>query len=301
MLDPIFARIFDGPAFMKLLDELLDEIQSLTVGDQWEIDTDMMLSIIQMERVDYYKVVYSMRHKGPVSLHIRDSYDQDNAEELVELLKAAGYSEAEKAFQQEGYFLERSSVPEWVEFFLSVSMSRMQNHEIDRDLLETALSATSHTNDGLDFYVHDVLPIDDLVDFAAKIFLRKREMNDHHLSRKILHDHIIDHMRRRILREEDLYAGLIEILMGKARKLGILSDRDIEKESHPTGLTAEEKEALRVLGFKSDKSPTLDELKKRYRNLLKKNHPDINPEGEDVTRKLTAAYTLLVSGGYRSN
>lgn len=77
---------------MNSLEELIDEIRSLTVADQWKIDTDIILSILQMDLADYYKVVYSMRHKGAVSLHIRDSYNQDNVEELVELLKAAGYS-----------------------------------------------------------------------------------------------------------------------------------------------------------------------------------------------------------------
>ena len=52
-------------------------------------------------------------------------------------------------------------------------------------------------------------------------------------------------------------------------------------------------EALQVMGLKEGYSE--EELKKRYRELIKKWHPDINPspEAEAMTQRINEAQTLL--------
>lgn len=42
-----------------------------------------------------------------------------------------------------------------------------------------------------------------------------------------------------------------------------------------------------------DKNATLDEIKKAYRNLSKKYHPDVNPDGEEKFKEIAEAYNVL--------
>ena len=50
-------------------------------------------------------------------------------------------------------------------------------------------------------------------------------------------------------------------------------------------------EALDVLDFKE--IPSIDDLKKRYRELSKKYHPDSSTGSDELFKKLNNAYALL--------
>lgn len=51
------------------------------------------------------------------------------------------------------------------------------------------------------------------------------------------------------------------------------------------------KQAYEILGVSSDTS--FEELKKKYRQLIRKYHPDINPAGTEMTQQINAAYDFL--------
>lgn len=51
------------------------------------------------------------------------------------------------------------------------------------------------------------------------------------------------------------------------------------------------KQAYEILGVSADTS--FEELKKRYRQLVRKYHPDINPNGTEMTQQINAAYDFL--------
>lgn len=51
-------------------------------------------------------------------------------------------------------------------------------------------------------------------------------------------------------------------------------------------------EALNTLGIERD-CVTKDVIKKSYRRLASKYHPDRNPDGHDVMQRVNAAYTFL--------
>lgn len=55
----------------------------------------------------------------------------------------------------------------------------------------------------------------------------------------------------------------------------------------------------KILGV--DKKSTKDEIKKAYRKLSKKYHPDVNPNGEAQFKKVTEAYETLIDDNKRKN
>lgn len=55
----------------------------------------------------------------------------------------------------------------------------------------------------------------------------------------------------------------------------------------------------KILGI--DKKSTKEEIKKAYRNLSKKYHPDINPEGEEKFKEINEAYETLIDDNKRNN
>lgn len=65
-------------------------------------------------------------------------------------------------------------------------------------------------------------------------------------------------------------------------------------ESLKGGRQTPEAQALSVLGF--DEIPVFEAIKARYRELVKKHHPDVNrgnPKSEEIIKKINMAYTIL--------
>jgi len=48
-----------------------------------------------------------------------------------------------------------------------------------------------------------------------------------------------------------------------------------------------------------DKSATKEDIKKSYRKLSKKYHPDVNPNGEKMFKDITEAYEVLSNDNKR--
>ena len=59
-------------------------------------------------------------------------------------------------------------------------------------------------------------------------------------------------------------------------------------------------QAMGVFGFPANSSPSADEIKKRYRQLAMKFHPDRSPDNIENFRDLEKAYTTLNSPEARS-
>lgn len=67
----------------------------------------------------------------------------------------------------------------------------------------------------------------------------------------------------------------------KKKSVSVFQEMDPETQRH-----------LDVLGF--DAPCTLEELKKRFKELIKKYHPDVNKDGLEMTQKIIASYNYLI-------
>lgn len=274
--------------------EILEEIRSVTEGFHWHIHLEFALGLLEMSREEFYQRMY--RQKKKIS-EVKEGFGPDNVQDLIWLFEEKGLRDAGMEFYRAGYYLNQDQLIDWLDFFLSVTMSKMQSTPVDREILETAVHGSRNFHDAVEFYGSSVFEIEELIQSAVSIYIKRSGIEDSPMSRHILGSYIQDQMRKRVIRWEDLCLALAEDLKNKAQKWGIL-ERIAAMRQKFSALSEEEVRALKSLGFLDKRMPDLEELKTRYRDLLKKYHPDINPDGLEITRQLNLSYHFLLDRLY---
>ncbi|MBU0799949.1 MAG: J domain-containing protein [Alphaproteobacteria bacterium] len=123
------------------------------------------------------------------------------------------------------------------------------------------------------------------------------------MSQNDIEDHIVKSaLWDRPTRRFDNHANLEENLKRRAWQAYHFTDKEPPKDEKPeerarppgVARNTPEGEALLVMGLE----PPLDfpKLKARYKELVKKHHPDVNPgnrESEELLKRINMAYTIL--------
>ncbi len=280
------------------MNELLEEIESLTIGKEWRLDTEYLLDFLSVTREQYAKFVYSRRRQVMDSLEVRDYYTQDSVNELISILEAFDRSDAAAEFFSAGYYLPSDKEIFLQELFISVSLSRMQSQNPDRELLETILSGCSDYRDAFDAYLQSEFPVSDLIRYVSDIFLIRSGMEDHYLSRHILQQTLLGLIQNKIIRLKNIYQSAWRFLTDYCLKEGLLNPEEVIDSEYQTKhyiLPDDIRNALRELELSETEIPSEEDVKKNFRRLLKKHHPDRNPAGTEKTRTLNASYAVLLS------
>lgn len=275
---------------MTVVEEMLEEIESMTEGPNWTLSLDSMLGVLGVSREEYYRAQYAKRKRYGMQV---DEFGPENVSRLLDVLGDFGHSEAPEVFEKAGYYFSPDRLEDWQEFFLSVTTARLLSHQIDREELTTALSACRRPQDGLEYYCEAKFRLEDLVQFACTLYQNKNGIEGHSHSTGSLCSHILTLFQKRVLKKEDLFASLILALSERAVEWGLMREEEFRQKSER--LSEEIAAALQQLEMPPVHLPDSDRLKQQYRALLKKYHPDVNPRGLERTRDLNSAYTLLLN------
>ncbi len=282
-----------------LIQELLDEIESCLVGERWDVPLDFVLQLVELSREEFYRYVYAERDPGNWTEHMPESFTAENTQDLIFFLEHAGLNRAGELFHAAGYYFTEDHLLNWFEFFHSVTLSRMQSHSIDAELLETAMAGCQRFADAVEFYGHCKFDEDEMIAFAARLFLEQRGIDQHRVSSGILTEFLKRQIHQRNLIWEHLYRSIFGLLRDNALRLNLAGAEEIDEFENAQGeislLDPELTGALKTLEMPADRLPEREPLKKSYRALLKRFHPDLNPQGQEKTRDLIAAYSLVVS------
>lgn len=283
---------------MNPLQELIEEIQSVLLEESWSVGLEFALGLLDLTMTDFVKYRYSLRDLDlPYDpLYTPDRFDESSVHELMDLLEYCGF-EPVPAFRSAGLFLPGRDQIDWQEFYVSVFLSKLSQHDIQKDALETALAASSSRDAALLFYLESVIDPDSILEQAVSLFLESKGIENHAFSRRILKSLVQTWYGRREIVDEDLYRTIFPALEQSAVKSGILSGQEFEDYITTGPVPDEVMDALSRMGLK--KLPTVSKLKSKYRQLMKEHHPDRNPAGLEIARSINVSYAVVL--GYLFN
>ncbi len=275
------------------LEDIIFEIQSGCTNCEWYIPAEKIISALNIRKEDYYRIFYSLRNDIHFSSRAAAGFNETHADSLIQLLskilKIEGIGEE---FAKNGIYFDDNYLSELQISLKEAIQTRLEKHELDRELLLLLSSATLDFDDAFDSYFDDKFNFERIVENEISDFIELKSIQNDYGADVFLKNHIFSILNtkvfhfREITREyrDRAYYDLFGSFRKKPKKkknVSVFQEMDPETQRH-----------LDVLGF--DAPCTLEELKKRFKELIKKYHPDINKDGLEMTQRIIASYNFLI-------
>ncbi len=261
----------------------------------WHVRSEELIAALEVDPVPFWRAVHASRDRIGFAEAI-DGFSQESAGDLVTVLERFHGPQAEQALTRAGLFLPHELRIELMEELFSRVERSTSEHRIGEDELAAMIGFAGSVGGAIPIYLGEHADLDSLIDECAEAFAAARGMPS--AGRVTAARCLGDFVRRHLIEKRSLFTGLERRLRLAAKRLGY---PDAEAEDWTAGSGPGERDApartgwaLGVLGL-SGAPLKIGALRRRYRELMKRFHPDVNPSGLERCKDINAAYALLLS------
>jgi hypothetical protein len=275
----------------------------------WRITSDETMAALGVAPVEYWRALHCLREK----IHFFDAVDgfsQDSVGELVTLAEQLAGPTAEAAMVGAGLFLPHPARGELAAELLARADAFSASHVIGDEELASMLRYTGSVRRTLGLYLDEHADLDILVEESARAFAEARGMPA--AGARTAARFLRELFSRHIMEKGALFASLERRLRQAAGRLGFADPEEHETRDQGAGgrgSRADGREgggarpvrahgrlawARGVLGLPDGETGS-DTLRRRYRELIMRYHPDVNPSGLERCKDITAAYSVLAA------
>jgi tRNA threonylcarbamoyladenosine modification (KEOPS) complex Pcc1 subunit len=291
---------------MTTTQALIEELKQRAESEgTWTVTSDELAD--RYDSVDYYRAVYET---AQVSTEL---YGPDNAGELLVLLAALTGRDYRDELRDAGLFLSHEDRIELTERFVRVVRRAVVVHIPEPETFRAMLREFRRYDRAEFVYLSTFFNTDELVERCSAEYM---DLRDAPALRATVESYLRLLLQRHIVDLHELAPALLEILRTVARHEGMLPGGRVRRDEEArarqdagpgghgeadgaAGELHARKQALSVLGITSS-NPTKGEIRDRYRRLMRKYHPDINPRGLETAKAINNAYGLLITSAGRA-
>jgi hypothetical protein len=274
----------------QIIQAIVDRIDA---SGEWALTVEELEEYV--DPVSLYRGVYE---RGLIG---RDRYGPETVGELVGLLERVAGPDAEDRLRARGVFLNHDDRIELTERFVRGLRHLAAVHLPDEHAFRGMVRQTRDYERAAALYQETFLDPAPVVHSCAAAFAESAGGGE--ARRRTAGRYLRTLLERRVVSLPGLAPALFDYLRTIARHEGVLpplSGRE-ERGAAPEPETRSARdEACRLLGVRRGESDR-GEIRKRYRALMRRYHPDVNPEGLDMAKRVNNAYALLMEeapGGY---
>ncbi|NBC28431.1 MAG: DnaJ domain-containing protein [Spirochaetes bacterium] len=271
---------------------------------EWRLSTDTVRALLGLDHATFYPKVYAaaQRSGGMVELStVTQTFTTENVGELVELLEIFVDRRAEPALTRIGAFLPQELRVELTARLLETARDRAKDHRVDPDEFREMLRARRGYEAARDLYLSHHFSRAGLIAESVERFLR-----DHSFDVRELAAHAAGRVLERLFRSHiveipTLLVGvgvrLFEMALASGYAKRPEDEAAEEASQRGPGDQASSPElrtqACRVLELEPQEANE-DAIKRQYKRLMLRFHPDLNPRGLRKAQQLNEAYALLL-------
>jgi hypothetical protein len=289
----------------------VQEISSRAEDDgTWRLSIDELSSLTGIPATDLYSAAYRLGDKVNFSDAV-DGFSDETVGELLTSLEEFYETDIEATFTDYGVFLPHDRRLELMANFMAVVQHEARQHEIDQDTFVAMLLHFKSFEESFQTYVEEFFDLEAAIDKTAQFYRRTCELPQaaFHTARNYLKLLFV----RKILQTRSLFVSLRNDLAELAWSAGFVGSKreryytygntsygnargERFGEDASRGTEAAEdavRQALKTMQLRrEDLSPS--RLKQQYKRLMKRYHPDVNPEGLEMSKRITSSYSVLL-------
>ena len=252
--------------------------------------------------VAFWRAVHGLRDAIAFSDAI-DGFTQDTVGELVSVLEKLGRVDAEESLRRAGLFLPYGSVVELTEEFLTAAARFCAGHCIETKELEAMLRYAGSVRGAIAIYVDEHVNREPLMEACAESFRGTRGLPEQGRATAVRALHAL--FARHILDRQGIVSGLVQRLVLAAATMGYVDPEPREGPRRRAGAgtgggpaggppRGGRAWAIAVMGMDHGRAGP-QELRERYRILMMRHHPDVDPAGLELCKDINVAYALLMA------
>ena len=269
-----------------VLDDLIAEIQFVIQDFKWYLTTEKISEILQTKKEEFQRWIYFCKKNIDYQSSMHGGFNESELEALVRILsRYFGKDDIALRFYKNGIYFSETDLAGFREYFTGYYTEILYKMEIDRELLLLLSSSTLNFDDAYDSYIDGKLSLDLVIRRCADAFCEKEEIDVSSGADAYLVSYIHSLINKKIIRlqlvSREHQDRLYYELYGKVRS-----------SSKPAKKKRSRLEMLFVF-FSLPIDCSHEDLGKRYREMLKEYHPDINRDGLEMTKKIIANYKEL--------
>ncbi len=245
----------------------------------FEITIEALCERLGIPQVDAYRALY----RSPVELsgYIPDRFNLENMNVLAMFLSQYGRTDAEKIFRATGAHLGSDDLSELAALYYDVADGVIGAHTPQKDEYRQMYTRFKTYRRAFDVYVEYFFDMGQIFEDTVAAFLTAKEFTFPHLGRFSAHKSLTLLFERNVISISGIFESLFERLTGESSR----RDGGTARMSLP---------ALRAMGL-TRPPRNKRELRLHYKTLMKTYHPDLNPSGLEMSKKINAAYSELLA------
>jgi len=278
---------------MSILETILTTLkQRILSTGSWTLSPNELETLT--DPVTLYRAVYELKLIG------RDVYTPSSAGELVGLLERAVAPDAEFQLREAGLFLSHDDRIGLTERFVRHIRRAIVLHVPDPEMFRGMVDHFRRYDIAEQTYCDTYLSLEPIIDACSTEHAEGRESSTvHQLTATWYLRTLVD---RRIIVLSDLGPALFDLLRSIGRQEGALPGIAADDQGPdpwaaagaPGGIEDDRAAALALFELRPS-HPSRAEVQSRYRRLMRRFHPDINPDGLDMAKRINAAYAVLIT------
>lgn len=274
----------------QLLHDVIFEIQNASEAMNWFLSYDRLSDLLELRKEEVLRKVYQFK-AGKPQMTLSGGFHEVDGDLLIDFLSwNLELDEVAEEFLRAGIFFSERPLYELRESYKELVQKTIANHKLDRELLLLLVAATIDFDDAVDSYLMDKFEIDFFVRRSIQQFIEIHEIRPEFGAEEFLYGYLHSLIPTKILNFRDITREFRERtyydIFGNFRE-----KKQKKKKVKPT-VSDEMFELLAF--FDLEPGASLTDVKKKYKELVKKYHPDVNKKGEEMTKRIIAKYNRLV-------
>lgn len=284
------------------LADLIDEIERQErAGRSWRLTPTHLQRILGLSPERYYQEIYGAQVAGHALIDLSlalEPFSQASAPSLVAVLEHLCGAGAEGALERAGVFFSHEQQAEIMAEFLSAAAGAVREHRFQDEQFAAMLRTFGRFPEARRVYLDHFFDLDHLQERAARRFCAGRTFTLPDLALANAREVLRLFFAKHVLRRRSIFGPLHEAFLRAAVNAGFAAEERTSSRQRARRQAPERPErsaaarARRAMGLGPEPLTTRG-LRARYKELMKRYHPDVNPHGLARCQEITAAYSTL--------